>query len=275
MKLEIVGVSFSYGSRPALEDVTMNVGEGDVVSLVGPNGSGKTTLLKCINKILKPKKGVVLVGERNVREMKLKELAKLIGYVPQIPTRSFSFTVFDAVLLGRRPYINWSVGPKDKEIVSQVLTLMGIEDLAPRYLNELSGGERQKVIIARALAQEPRVLLLDEPTSNLDIKRQLEVLGIIRSVVKEKRIAAVIAIHDLNLASRFSDKIILLYRGRIYDAGEPTKVLTKDNIRTVYGVDVEINNNSGIPYIVPIAPVIRRGGRSFEKTLHRGEKVLL
>jgi len=255
MKLEIVEVSFSYDSQPVLEDVTMSVGEGNIVSLVGPNGSGKTTLLKCIDKILKPKKGVVLVEERDVREIKLKELAKLIGYVPQTPTYTFSFTVFDAVLLGRRPYINWSVSPKDKEIVSQILALMGIKELAPRYLNELSGGEMQKVIIARALAQEPKVLLLDEPTSNLDIKHQLEVLSIIRSVVKEKRIVAVIAIHDLNLASRFSDKIILLHKGRIYDAGKPSKVFTQENIRTVYGVNVEINNNSGVPYIIPVAPV--------------------
>jgi len=254
MKLEIRGVNFSYDSRPVLEDVTMNVDEGNVVSLVGPNGSGKTTLLKCINKILKPKKGVVLVEEKDVREMKLKELAKLLGYVPQISVSSFPSTVFDTVLLGRRPYINWSVSPKDREIASQTLALMGIEDLALRHLNELSGGERQKVIIARALAQEPQVILLDEPTSNLDIKHQLEVLGIIRSVVKKKRIAALIAIHDLNLASRFSDKIILLHKGKIYDAGEPAKVLTQENIRTVYGVEVEINN-SGTPYIIPLTPV--------------------
>jgi len=264
MKLEIVGVGFSYGSRPVLEDVTMSVNEGDVVSLVGPNGAGKTTLLKCINRILKPRKGVVLIEKRDIREMKLRELAKLLGYVPQISAHSFPFTVFDTVLLGRRPYVNWSVSLKDKEIVSQTLALMGIEDLALRQLNELSGGERQKVIIARALAQEPQVLLLDEPTSNLDIKHQLEVLGIIRSVIKEKRIAAIIAIHDLNLASRFSDKVILLHKGRIYDAGEPAKVFTRENIRTVYGVDVEIvnveiNNNSGIPYIIPITPVTKEG----------------
>jgi len=268
MKLEIVGVSFSYDGRPVLENVTMSVDEGNVVSLVGPNGSGKTTLLKCINKILKPKKGTVLVEERDIREIKLKELAKLLGYVPQTPTYSFSFTVFDTVLLGRRPYINWSISPKDKEIVSQALALMGIEDLALRYLNELSGGERQKVIIARALSQEPQVLLLDEPTSNLDIKHQLEVLGIIRSVVKEKRIVAVIAIHNLNLAFRFSDKVILLHKGRIHDAGEPAKVLTKENIRTVYGVEVEINNSEiGIPYIIPIAPVNKGGHLLWENFL--------
>ena len=255
MKLEIRGVSFSYNSIPALEDITMNVTQRMVVSIVGPNGSGKTTLLRCINKILKPKKGVVLIEEKDTREIKLRELAKLIGYVPQTTASSFSTTVFDTVLLGRRPYVNWGVSPRDKTIVSNVISLMGLEDLALRRLNELSGGERQKVIIARALAQEPQVLLLDEPTSDLDIKHQLEVLGIIRSIVKEKGIAAVIAIHDLNLASRFSDKIVLLHKGRIYDVGEPAKVLTQENIRTVYGVDVEINNDSGIPYIVPVRPV--------------------
>lgn len=127
--------------------------------------------------------------------------------------------------------------------------------MAFRRTNELSGGERQKVIIARALAQEPQVLLLDEPTSDLDIKHQLEVLGIIKSVVKEKRVAAVMAIHDLNLASSFSDKIVLLHKGKIYDAGDPARVLTKENIRMVYGVNVEINNGLGKPFIIPIAPV--------------------
>ena len=255
MKLEIRGVSFSYNSRPALDNVTINVAEGNLLSLVGPNGSGKTTLLRCIDKILKPKKGVILVNGKDTRKIKLKELARLLGYVPQVTMSSFPSTVFDTVLLGRRPYVTWGVSPKDKEIVSQTLALMGIEELAFRHINELSGGERQKVIIARALAQEPQVLLLDEPTSNLDIKHQLEVLGIIKSVVEERGIVAVIAIHDLNLASRFSDKIVLLHKGRIYDVGEPAKVLTQENIRTVYGVDVEINNDSGIPYIVPVRPV--------------------
>ena len=255
MKLKIKGVSFSYGSRPALDGVTMSVEGGEIVSLVGPNGSGKTTLIKCINRILKPKMGTVLVEKKDVGKVKLRELAKLLAYVPQSAAHTFPSTVFDTVLLGRRPYVNWGISPRDKEVVSRMLSLMGLEEMALRGFNELSGGERQKVLIARALAQEPEVLLLDEPTSNLDLRHQLEVLGLVRSIVKKKGMAAVMAIHDLNLAARFSDKLVFLHRGKIYDVGEPAEVLTQENIRKVYGVEAVISEDSGIPHIIPLAPI--------------------
>ena len=255
MKLEIKGVSFGYGSMPALEDVTMSLGDGEIVSLVGPNGSGKTTLLKCINMILKFQKGTVLVEEKDISKLKLKELAKLLSYVPQSAGRSFPSTVFEIVLIGRKPYVDWSVSSRDKEIVSNILSLMGLKEMALRQSNELSGGEYQKVLIARALAQEPQVLLLDEPTSNLDLKHQLDVLNLITSIVKEKNIAAVMAMHDLNLASRFSDKMIFLNGGKIYDAGKPETVLTERNIRKVYGVEAIVNENAGYRHIIPIASV--------------------
>ena len=257
MKLEIKDITFSYNSRPVLEGVTLRAAEGNVASLVGPNGSGKTTLIKCINRILKPRLGTVLVEKKDVGKVKLRELAKLLGYVPQSAGYVFPSTVFDAVLLGRRPYVNWGISPRDKEVVSRMLSLMGLEEMALRQFNQLSGGERQKVLIARALAQEPQVLLLDEPTSNLDLRHQLEVLGIVRSIVNERGIAAIMAIHDLNLASRFSDHLIFLDKGRIYDAGEPAQVLTEENIRDVYGVEAIVSKNSGHPYIIPIAPVAR------------------
>jgi len=255
MKLEIKGVSFSYGSMPALEDVTMSIGDGEIVTLVGPNGSGKTTLLKCLNRILKLQKGTVLVEEKDISKLKLKELAKLLSYVPQSAGRSFPSTVFEIVLIGRKPYVDWSVSSRDKEIVSNILSLMGLKEMALRQSNELSGGEYQKVLIARALAQEPQVLLLDEPTSNLDLKHQLDVLNLITSIVKKKNIAAVMAMHDLNLASRFSNKMIFLNGGKIYDAGKPEKVLTERNIRKVYGVEAIVNENAGYLHIIPIASV--------------------
>ena len=256
MKLEIKGVSFSYGSRPALGDVTMSVGEGEVVSIVGPNGSGKTTLIKCINRILKPQGGAVLVEGRDVRETKLRGLARLLAYVPQSAAHVFPSTVFDTVLLGRRPYVNWGISPRDKAIVSQTLSLMGLEALAMRHFSELSGGEQQKVLLARALAQEPQVLLLDEPTSNLDLRHQLEVLGIVRSVVREKRMSAIMAIHDLNLASRYADRVVMLNGGNIIDAGDPVSVFTPENIAHVYGVEAVVKSEGGRPYIVPISPEI-------------------
>lgn len=255
MKLEIKGVSFGYGSMPALEDVTMSLGDGEIVSLVGPNGSGKTTLLKCINMILKFQKGTVLVEERDISKLKLKELAKLLSYVPQSAGRSFPSTVFEIVLIGRKPYVDWSVSSRDKEIVSNILSLMGLKEMALRQSNELSGGEYQKVLIARALAQEPQVLLLDEPTSNLDLKHQLDVLNLITTIVKKKNIAAVMAMHDLNLASRFSNKMIFLNGGKIYDAGKPENVLTERNIRKVYGVEAIVNKNAGYFQVTPIASI--------------------
>lgn len=259
MKLEIRGVGFSYRSRPALENVIMCVEEGEVVSIVGPNGSGKSTLLKCIDKILKPK-GTIMVDRTDLEKVKLKELAKLLGYVPQSVAQSFPATVFDTVLLGRKPYVGQSVNSRDLEIVSTIISSMGLKDMVLRQTNELSGGERQKVLMARALAQEPQVLLLDEPTSNLDMRHQLEVLGLVRSLVKKKKMAAVMAIHDLNLAAKYSDQIIFLEKGRIYNAGKPAEVITVENIRRIYDVEVDINNNSGNLHIVPIAPVDDNAG---------------
>lgn len=254
MRLEIQGVHFSYGSAPTLEDVSLEVREGEVVSLVGPNGSGKTTLLKCINKILSPQKGTILLARKDVSKVSLRELARLAGYVPQSAVRSFPSTVFDAVLLGRKPYLGWAVSTRDKDIALNLLQSMGMENMILRDFNELSGGEKQKVLLARALAQEPTVLLLDEPTSNLDLRHQLEVMDLISSLVKRNGVSAVMAIHDLNLASRYSDRIILLRKGLVYAAGEPSSVLVAENIREVYGVDTIVNQDSGKPYIIPLAP---------------------
>ena len=256
MKIEVRGVSFDYGSFRALEDVEVKVGAGEVASLVGPNGSGKTTLLKCIGKILKPKMGVVMIDGREIGDFDSREIAKLVGYVPQSSPQTLHLTVFDAVLLGRKPYISLRVGERDKEIVSEILVSLRLEELAGRFFDELSGGERQKVLIARALAQEPEVLLLDEPTSNLDLRHQLEVMKLIQELVKERGLSAVIAIHDLNLAARFSDKLIFLKRGKILAAGRPEEVLTSEIIREVYGVSAFVLNHSQLqkPYIVPVSP---------------------
>jgi iron complex transport system ATP-binding protein len=255
MKLEIKGVQFSYGSMPALESISLGVEAGEVLSLVGPNGSGKTTLLKCINRILKPKRGTILVEGRDVSKVELKDLAHCLGYVPQSAPSSFPLTVYDTVLLGRKPHVNWKLGEKDKEIAFGVLRLMKLDDMALRLFNELSGGEKQKVLMARAFSQEPQVLLLDEPTSNLDLRHQLEVLGLIVDMVRERGLSAVMAMHDLNLASRFSTKIVMLKQGKIYAAGEPREILNSDNIKEVYGVETTINSDSGRPYIIPLTPM--------------------
>jgi iron complex transport system ATP-binding protein len=266
MKLEIKGVQFSYGSVPVLEDISLRVRDGEVLSLLGPNGSGKTTLLKCINRILKPKKGTILLEGRDAGNMGLKELARTLGYVPQSAPTAFPLTVFDMVLLGRKPHVNWGLGERDKEIAIEMLKLMELDGMALRMFNELSGGGKQKVIMARALSQEPQVLLLDEPTSNLDLRHQLEVLQLVIDMVKERGLSVIMAIHDLNLASRFSSKIVMLKDGEIRAAGEPREVLNSGNIKEVYGVETAIINDSGRPYIIPLAPT---GKNSKPKVISR------
>jgi iron complex transport system ATP-binding protein len=226
-----------------------------MVSILGPNGSGKTTLLRCIERILKPKRGTIMVDGKDVSKMKLRELARLLGYVPQNVTNVLPCTVFDAVLIGRRPHLSWGLGEKDKEVVFRILELMGLEEMALRSVDEISGGEMQKVLIARALAQEPEILLFDEPTSNLDLKHQLEVLDIIGGIVKREKISALMAMHDLNLASRFSSKTIVLKKGKVYAAGEPKSVITSESIRSVYGVEAIVDDNGGRLNIMPLRPV--------------------
>ena len=177
--IEVRNLKFSYGKNLVFDNINFSANEGEILSIVGPNGSGKTTLLKCINKILNPE-GEIIVDDINLKNLKQNSLAKIISYVPQDGHNFFPQTVFDTVLLGRKPYINWGVSKKDIEIVSNYLNLMGIKKFALRYFNELSGGERQKILIARALATEARILLLDEPTSNLDLKHQYEIFRIIK-----------------------------------------------------------------------------------------------
>jgi len=250
MILSVDGVEFAYKSRQILNNIKFEVKRGEVVSILGVNGAGKSTLLKCINKILKPKRGTILIDNFDINQLDNLELAKKVGYVPQRAEGNY-MTVFDAVLLGRKPHIKWEVSDRDIEITHKVLKLLNLEDYALRYTNELSGGELQKVIIARALVQEPQILLLDEPTNNLDLKNQLEVMKIIREVSKSQNIASIVVMHDLNLALRYSDKFIMLKDGVIYAEGGK-EIINPENIRAVYGVDAYIENVKGIPVVVPI-----------------------
>jgi len=250
MKIQINNVSVTYGSIEALKGVTISMEGGKVYSLVGPNGSGKTTLLRCIDRIVRPKVGAVFLDGRDVNKFSTRELAKTIGYVPQTQVAYHPLTVFETVLMGRRPYVSWSLGERDVEIARRALKVVGADHLANRYYDELSGGEKQKVMIARALAQEPKVLLLDEPTSNLDLRHQLEILYLLRQLAEKDGLLIVMAMHDINLAYRFSDFIIMLKGGKIFAVGKPDEVITPENVRRVYGVDVTIFGNPQV--IVPL-----------------------
>jgi len=253
--LKVHGLFFRYKNVTALKNVGIGLNKGEVLSIVGPNGAGKTTLLKCIVRIVKPDKGTILIDGKDASRMNRLNLAKCISYVPQASPSKFPISVFDAVLMGRRPYIVWKPSNKDLKVVADLLKSMDLENVALRDFDRLSGGQKQKVLLARAFAQDTDYLLLDEPTSNLDLKHQMEVMEMISGMVKRKGMAAMLAMHDLNLASRFSDTIMMLNAGKVFCTGEPLQVMTVENIRSVYGVESEISMSNGHPYILPIRPV--------------------
>jgi len=254
MELNVNGVCFCYGSREILHDVELEAKSGEVLAVIGANGAGKSTLIRCINRILKPQKGTVFLDGKELSSFTAKERACMLGYVPQTAKDVFSLNVMETVLMGRKPHISWGVGKKDLKIVNSILLRMGLKQFVERYLYELSGGERQKVLIARALAQEPEVLLLDEPTSNLDVRHQLEVMELIQSIAREQKKCVIIVVHDLNLAARFADKILMLKGGVVFAAGKAQDVLTTENIKDVYGVDSMIINTKLGPYVITVKP---------------------
>jgi len=242
MELKVNNISFNYDSISVLKDVSFKISSGEVLGVIGANGSGKTTLLKCINRVLKPQGGIVYLGEKELSFLNRKEIAKKIGVVPQRSYINFPFTVYEVVSIGRYPHVNFfsQENAEDFEIVDKVLKKMRIESLKERRIDEISGGEFQKVIIARALAQKPKVLLLDEPTLHLDIKYQLEILKLIRELTEEQNLIVIMVTHDLFLSLPYFDSLLLLKEGRIYAAGRRKDVLTPENIKEVYGVEVKI-----------------------------------
>lgn len=253
MKIQIDDVSFSYkgcDDTPVLKEISVLIRGPQVVSILGPNGVGKSTLIHCINKILEPTGGKVFLDDVETTEYSLKDMAKRISYVPYSSSDTFPLTVVDTVLLGRHPHAGWKTTDEDLRKVYEVLERLEISDLAMRFFNELSAGQHQKVMLARGLVQEPDVILLDEPTSNLDIRHQLGISRMLRELSRTDRILVIMISHDLNIAARYSDNIILMHEGRIFAAGSPKDVLTEENIRTVYGVESKIIDDEGRPYIV-------------------------
>lgn len=250
MGLKVRGVSFAYKKKEVLNDISFDVKSGELLGLVGPNGAGKTTLLKCINKILTPKCGDIYVNEQRADCLNERELAHYLSYVPQSTHSNFPISVLDTVMMGRFPYLSFKVTQKDKTMVFELLDQMGLTDMAFQQINRLSGGERQRVFIARAIAQEPQVILLDEPTSNLDMNHQLEMLKLLRKIIQKNKIAGVITIHDLNLASMFCDKILMLKDKQIYVYGAPQEVIDEATIKAVYDVNTEVYQREGKKHVI-------------------------
>jgi len=251
MELVLDNVSKAYGSIMALDAISFSVGPGEIVALVGPNGSGKSTLIKAIATIHNTTGGTITIDGKDIREIDPVDLAVLLGYVPQSFSYTLYSTVFETVLMGRRRYIKWSVSDEELARVQRSLDALEMGDLAGKYINELSGGERQKVFIARALAQDPEVFLFDEPTSALDIRYQIEVMVTMRRITRERNSSMIIAVHDLNLAYRYADAVVFLNRGKMVGYGKPQDILTPDCIRSVYGVDSFVVENDCGRFIVP------------------------
>jgi iron complex transport system ATP-binding protein len=245
--IQINGISFSYNSVDVLKDVNFHIDKGDLIAILGNNGVGKSTLLKCINRILKPKFGTILIEGQDTKKLG-SEIAKKVSYVSQ-RNQATRLTVFDAVLLGRKPYVKWDISKRDLEITKCVIEMFSLQKIAMRFVDELSGGELQKVIVARALVQEPSLILLDEPTNNLDIKSQIEVMNIVKQIVQSNEISCLMAIHDINLALRFIDKFILMKDGKIFSSGG-LEIITEENFSETFGVNIKIKQIDGRPFLV-------------------------
>ena len=244
--IEVCGLSHSYDKRRVLHDVNFTVRPGEFVGILGPNGSGKTTLLNCVSGQLRQDCGKALVCNKDVRMTDSLEMARIVAIVPQESSMTFGFTVEEIVLMGRYAHLKrFSLeNDMDYTVTQKAMKATGVWRLKERLVTNLSGGERQRVVIARALSQEPRVLLLDEPTSHLDIRHQLEVLNLIKYLNQGQCLTVLAVFHDLNLASRFCDRILLMDQGRIMASGSPEEVLTAQNIEHAFRVKAIIGRTA-------------------------------
>ncbi len=254
IKLEMQNVCLGYGHKVVLGDITLRVMPGEMAGLIGPNGSGKSTIIKALSRVIAPHSGKILLDGQAIAGIPRKKLACLLGVVPQMPLLPSTFTAFDVVVMGRNPHLGLfqHEGIKDWAIAWQAMEKTATQSLAERRVNELSGGEIQCLLIARVLAQETQVILLDEPTANLDIGRQVEILDLIRQLSREKNLTVLAALHDLNLAAQYCSRLLLLNNGRVHAEGTPGEVITAQNIRDVYGAEdcVYTHPVNGLPVVL-------------------------
>jgi iron complex transport system ATP-binding protein len=254
MKIKIEGLEFSYNQKSVLQDINIEVNEGEIMVLVGPNGSGKTTLLKNIGGVLKPAKGAVYLDMQRLSMLSPKEIATHIAAVDQEHEVGFDFTVLELVEMGRTPHLGRleRLGERDIEAIRRAMSITDTATFSTRPLNELSGGEKQRVFLAIALAQEPQVLLLDEPTANLDVKYQIEIMDTIKTLACDG-LTVIAAIHDLNIAANYADRIALINDGQLIATGNPQDVLTEENIAKVFHVRAVVKRDliTNSFYIIP------------------------
>jgi len=257
VELKLQNVTLGYRRRPVVEDISLKVKPGEMLGLVGPNGCGKSTIIKSLSRIIKPFSGSILLNGKDLSRIPRIELSRMLGVVPQIPFLPSTFTAFEIVLMGRNPHLGMLQyeGKKDIAIAWQSMQKTSTQHLAERRIEQLSGGEIQSIVIARVLAQKTKGILLDEPTANLDIGHQVEVLDLIKELCLKDRLTVVIALHELNLAAQYCDHLVLMDRGRIHCQGNPRKVITKENINRIYGSGSYVGSHplSGLPLVLPMA----------------------
>ena len=254
--LHVKDVSVGYGERTVLDTLNVDIKRGTVTSIVGPNGCGKSTLLRTMSRLLKPTKGEIVLDGKSIHDIPTRKLATQLGLLPQTPIAPDGIVVADLVGRGRTPHQGilgrWS--QQDYDIVAEALETTGISDLAERSIDELSGGQRQRVWIAMALAQRTDTLLLDEPTTYLDVKHQLDVLDLLTELNRDRGTTIVMVLHDLNLAARYSDELVAVSGGKVFAHGHPREVITKENVKSVFGIDSVIITDpvSDQPAVMPI-----------------------
>ena len=243
MDIQFQNLSFRYTpKKPVLHEINLTLPKKQLVAILGPNGSGKTTLVKQINRILTPQQGTVTADGQDLGKLTAGELARTIAYVPQMTGGMMAGSVMDTVMLGRKPYIKLKPGQEDIHIVSSCILRFGLQDIAHREFHTLSGGQKQTVLIARALAQTPRIYLFDEPVSFLDVRNQLEIMTAARELVDQDGKTVIMVLHDLNLALRFADHVVMMKDGSVYAQGAPRDIITEENVLAVYGTHAEIKN---------------------------------
>ena len=264
MNVRVTGLNFAYAGEPVLRDMSLEVKSGEVLALVGPNGSGKTTFLKNISGVLgeESEQRCIYFDLACLADLKPRHVARMVGAVEAAVQSYFDFTVREVVELGRIPYLSHlqSLGPQDREIIAKAMKITYTEEFVERPLSQLSSGERQRVWLAMVLAQEPQVLLLDEPTSHLDLNYQVEILDLIRSL-SDEGLCVLFSVHDLNLAALYADRVALLEKGRIVTVGPPERALTQDRIESVFHTTVKILRNPETGSLEAILPVRRSGSR--------------
>jgi len=268
----ILGVTCGYGASPVLQDASVQIHSRDFAGIVGPNGSGKSTLLRTISRVLQPLHGKVLLEEEDIYDIPASRLAKKMAVIPQEQGLNFPFTVRDVVMMGRIPHLKRFAKEslQDLEAVARAMELTDTDVLADRQVNELSGGEKQRVLLARALAQEPKILLLDEPTAYLDLNYQIEIMELLVRLRRDYGLTIVMVLHDINLASRYCDYLVVVKQGSIHAIGAPHQVITTNMIKEVYGCDVRVECSNSIerPYIVFNSEEILAAGKGRERWVH-------